>query len=82
MRCCRPARGGSERTSQGDGGAKYDHPFEQIQDLVGARVVVFYKQDVDVVTQAVLRYYQPIEEREWIPERESEFGSSATSASI
>lgn len=57
-----------------DGGAKYDQPFEQIQDLVGARVIVFYKQDVDVVTNAILRYYTPIEQRELIPERESEFG--------
>lgn len=57
-----------------DGGAKYDQPFEQIQDLVGARVVVFYKQDVDVVTEAIRRYYRPIEQRELIPERESEFG--------
>lgn len=57
-----------------DGGAKYSHPFEQIQDLVGARIIVFYKQDVDVVKEAVLRYYKPIEQRELIPERESEFG--------
>lgn len=57
-----------------DGGAKYDQPFEQIQDMVGARVIVFYKQDVDVVTEAIHRYYKPIEQRELIPERESEFG--------
>lgn len=57
-----------------DGGAKYDHPFEQIQDLVGARVIVFYKQDVEVVNEAIVRYYKPIEQRELIPERESEFG--------
>ena len=57
-----------------DGGAKYDHPFEQIQDLVGARVIVFYKQDVEVVNEAVVRYYKPIEQRDLIPERESEFG--------
>ncbi len=57
-----------------DGNAKYDQPFEQIQDLVGARVVVFYKQDVDIVTKAIHRYYKPIEQRELIPERESEFG--------
>ena len=57
-----------------DGGAKYDQPFEQIQDLVGARIVVFYKQDVDVVTEVIRRYYKPIEQRELIPERESEFG--------
>lgn len=57
-----------------DGGAKYDQPFEQIQDLVGARVIVFYKQDVDVVSEVIHRYYKPIEQRELIPERESEFG--------
>jgi putative GTP pyrophosphokinase len=57
-----------------DGGAKYDHPFEQIQDLLGARVIVFYKQDVEVVNEAIVRYYKPIEQRELIPERESEFG--------
>lgn len=57
-----------------DGGAKYDQPFEQIQDLVGARIIVFYKQDVDIVTEAIHRYYKPIEQRELIPERESEFG--------
>ncbi|UCU95219.1 GTP pyrophosphokinase family protein [Hydrogenophaga taeniospiralis] len=57
-----------------DGGAKYDQPFEQIQDLVGARVIVFYRQDIEVVTEAIRRYYKPIEQRELIPERESEFG--------
>lgn len=57
-----------------DGGAKYQHPFEQIQDLVGARVVVFYKQDVEIVTEAIHRYYRSIEQRDLIPERESEFG--------
>lgn len=56
------------------GGAKYDHPFEQIQDLVGARIIVFYKQDVDAVSEVILRYYSPIERRELVPERESEFG--------
>ncbi len=57
-----------------DGGAKYGHPFEQIQDLVGARIIVFYKQDVDVINETILRYYTPIEVRELIPERENEFG--------
>lgn len=57
-----------------DGGAKYEHPFEQIQDLVGARIVVFYKQDVDIVAAMVERYYRRIERRDLIPEREAEFG--------
>lgn len=61
-------------TAMNDGDAKYDHPFEQIQDLIGARVIVFYRQDVEVVNEAVVRYYKPIEQLELIPERESEFG--------
>jgi putative GTP pyrophosphokinase len=57
-----------------DGGMKYEHPFEQIQDLVGARIVVFYKQDVDVVAGMVERYYRRIERKDLIPESEAEFG--------
>jgi len=57
-----------------DGGAKYEQPFEQIQDLVGARVIVFYKQDVDVVSQVIERYYKRVERRDLIPESEKEFG--------
>lgn len=57
-----------------EGSAKYQHPFEQIQDLVGARVIVFYKQDVDAVSEVVERYYNSIERRGLIPESEREFG--------
>jgi putative GTP pyrophosphokinase len=57
-----------------DGGAKYEHPFEQIQDLIGARIVVFYKQDVDAVAEMVERYYRRIERKDLIPESEAEFG--------
>ncbi len=57
-----------------NGGAKYNRPFEQIQDLVGARAVVFYKQDVEDVSDVILKYYQPIEQRDLIPESETEFG--------
>lgn len=56
------------------GGSKYEHPFEQIQDLIGARIVVFYPQDVDVVSAVVERYYRRIERRDLIPESEAEFG--------
>jgi putative GTP pyrophosphokinase len=57
-----------------DGGAKYEHPFEQIQDLVGARIIVFYKQDVDVVAGMIERYYRHIERKDLVPESEAEFG--------
>ncbi|WP_278487195.1 GTP pyrophosphokinase [Achromobacter insolitus] len=57
-----------------DGGPKYSHPFEQIQDLVGARIIVFYAHDVQVVADTVERYYRHIERKDLIPESEAEFG--------
>lgn len=57
-----------------DGSRKYEYPFEQIQDVVGARVVVFYLQDVDAVSAEIDRYYQRIEIKDLIPESLSEFG--------
>lgn len=56
------------------GAAKYEHPFEQIQDLVGARVVVFYKQDVEAVTAVVHKYFRHIESKDLVPDSVSEFG--------
>lgn len=53
---------------------KYESPFDQIQDLVGARVVVFYKQDVEAVAELIDRYYTNIERKDLVPESESEFG--------
>lgn len=55
-----------------DGSRKYEHPFEQIQDLVGARVIVFYLQDVEAVTAEIERYYSRIEIKDLIPESLSE----------
>lgn len=57
-----------------DGALKYEHPFEQIQDLVGARVVVFYKQDVDAVSTAVDRYFRRIEGKDLVPDALNQFG--------
>lgn len=57
-----------------DGKAKYDDPLSQIQDQIGARVVVFYKSDVDRLESIVRKYFTPIESQKLLPERESEFG--------
>lgn len=57
-----------------DGTLKYSHPFEQIQDLIGVRVVVFYKQDVDIVSTIVQKYFTRIEKRDIVPDSESSFG--------
>lgn len=53
---------------------KYSDPINQIQDQVGARIIVFYLNDVEIVTKQVLRYNRTIEERDVVPDSEKEFG--------
>ena len=58
----------------GDGRLKYEHPFEQIQDLIGARIIVFYKQDVEAVCEIVERYFRHIENKALAPHEADKFG--------
>ena len=53
---------------------KYSDPFNQIQDQLGARIVVFYLSDVEPVAQEVCRYFRPIESQLVVPDSEAEFG--------
>ena len=53
---------------------KYSVPLVQVQDQIGARVLVLYLADVEVVRAAVERYFTPIEQRERIPDSPSAFG--------
>jgi putative GTP pyrophosphokinase len=57
-----------------DGSSKYEDPFNQIQDQIGARIIVFYKADVDVISDLVFKYFKAIEITNKVPEREWEFG--------
>jgi putative GTP pyrophosphokinase len=57
-----------------DGQRKYTEPLVQIQDLIGARVVVYYLTDVEPIASQLLKYLRKIEERELHPENEWEFG--------
>jgi putative GTP pyrophosphokinase len=60
---------------QGDDGRfKYSDPFQQIQDQIGARIVVLYLSDVATVASLVEDHFRAIEARDLIPESESEFG--------
>lgn len=56
------------------GRPKYSEPLAQIQDQIGARVVVFYKQDVARVDKVLKKYFTAIEFRDVVPDSESEFG--------
>src|SRR5688572_12337774 len=46
-----------------NGQPKYAYPLSEIQDQIGVRVVVLYKDDVDTVTEVVKRYFREIETR-------------------
>jgi putative GTP pyrophosphokinase len=62
------------RRDDGAGKAKYSVPLLEIQDQIGLRVVVFYEDNVPLVSQELLRYFVSIEDREVFPESPWEFG--------
>lgn len=64
----------AKATKEVDGVTKYSDPFSQIQDQVGARIIVFYLSDVKAVSERIGRYFSHIEKRDLVPESESEFG--------
>ncbi|HVV53328.1 MAG TPA: RelA/SpoT domain-containing protein [Polyangia bacterium] len=57
-----------------EGRLKYNDPMQQIQDQIGARIVVLYVSDVATVAGLVEEHFRTIEARDLIPESESEFG--------
>lgn len=57
-----------------DGQLKYTDPLHQIQDQVGARIVVYYLEDVEAVSRCVEEYLRPIERQMIVPDSEKEFG--------
>lgn len=60
--------------SQTNGRAKYSEPLAQIQDQLGARIVTFYRSDVERIDLIVRKFFNPIEFRDRVPESEWEFG--------
>jgi putative GTP pyrophosphokinase len=56
------------------GEPKYTDPLLQIQDQIGARVVVYYKADVEPTSEVVKGYLRRIEERSLVPEHQWAFG--------
>ena len=56
------------------GKPKYSEPLTQIQDQIGARIITFYRADVDRLDGFIKRFFKTIEFRDRIPESEWEFG--------
>jgi putative GTP pyrophosphokinase len=59
---------------QENGKPKYDDPLSQIQDQLGARIVMFYKTDVDKLAAEIKKYFRYIESIQIVPDSEHEFG--------
>lgn len=57
-----------------DNSLKYKVPFGEIQDLIGARVVVYYKMDVESASAIVEKFFQRVEHNDIIPDNVSKFG--------
>lgn len=57
-----------------EGAARYSDPLVQIQDQIGARVVVFYESDVEAVSKVVERYFRHLQREEHLPDSPQEFG--------
>jgi len=64
-----------EKAKKMEGGKlKYADPLGEIQDQVGARVIVFYTRDVNPISKRLLRYFRHIEMSTKEPKSEAEFG--------
>lgn len=60
-----------------EGSPKYRYPLEEIQDQIGARIVVYYRSDVDPIAKRILSEFRQVEDRKLeAPEPES-FGYEA-----
>lgn len=56
------------------GNPHYDSPLVQIQDQIGARIIVFYKDDIEPATANAEKYFRHIEEKDLLPDSLWEFG--------
>lgn len=53
---------------------KYLNPFREMQDLIGGRVVVYYKSDFKQIINELEKNYTRVEKKEIVPDDEKEFG--------
>jgi len=61
-----------------DSNPKYTDPLSQIQDQVGARIITYYTDDVIRLGKRLRDFFRHIEQRDLVPESDSEFGYFGT----
>jgi putative GTP pyrophosphokinase len=57
-----------------DGKRKYQIPLKEIQDIIGARIVVYYKNNMDSIIELIKKYFHFVEETKIIPDDVMKFG--------
>ncbi|MBI5373635.1 MAG: hypothetical protein HZA79_16545 [Sphingobacteriales bacterium] len=57
-----------------NGTLKYKTPLKEVQDLIGARVVVYYKTDVDNLVYVVKKFFNTVEKNKIVPDDVMKFG--------
>lgn len=53
---------------------KYPEPLKEIQDMIGARIVIYYKNDLESIKKIVEQYFISVEETKYIPDDVTKFG--------
>lgn len=61
-----------------DGSYKYAHPFEEIEDQVAGRVLVFYRPDIEAVLRALEGKWPKAEQEHRCPAKASQFDYETT----
>ena len=66
--------GKAKKLDEETGKFKYELPLDEIQDQVGARIVVFYLSDVKVISELVKKQFATVENTVKQPLSDKEFG--------
>lgn len=62
------------RRTDETGSRLYDSPLTEVQDIIGARVVVIYRSEVSRIVEVLTEYFRHIEDEEVVPESQWKFG--------
>ncbi|MBO9571723.1 MAG: hypothetical protein J7497_05875 [Chitinophagaceae bacterium] len=57
-----------------NGEYKYEVPMKEIQDKIGARIIVYYKSDIEPIKNIITTHFKRIEEQVVVPDNVSQFG--------
>ena len=57
-----------------NGVLKYLQPLKEIQDMIGARIVIYYKSDLEAVKKIIEQFFYSVEETKYVPDDVTKFG--------